>query len=298
MNPAETAPMSDAPPGHSSAGQLMRKAREARGMHLAMLSVALKVPVRKLEALERDDHSGFKDIAFLRALSQAVCRHVGMDPAPVLAALPPASSSLPRQQPPHEARLKPSPIVSGPVASGRNRFPSRLVLLLALLMLAASAALIWWPATTAGTARVSVAGDDASVVAVPLGQASNPVDWSAPAMPADTASAAEVSTPAQPPTREQPGAGVTSSPAPGSAAMDNALLLRATLDTWVEVRDRKGQLLVKQLVKAGESLRQETEAPFFIYISQAEGTELQWQGRALDLKPHTKNNEARLKVKP
>ncbi len=80
--------------------------------------------------------------------------------------------------------------------------------------------------------------------------------------------------------------------------MDNALLLRATLDTWVEVRDRKGQLLVKQLVKAGESLRQETEAPFFIYISQAEGTELQWQGRALDLKPHTKNNEARLKVKP
>ena len=46
----------DTPPGPAgtSAGGLLRQAREAAGVHIGALSVALKVPVRKLEALESD----------------------------------------------------------------------------------------------------------------------------------------------------------------------------------------------------------------------------------------------------
>ena len=74
--------------------------------------------------------------------------------------------------------------------------------------------------------------------------------------------------------------------------------LRARLDTWVEVRDGRGQVLVQRLVKAGETLRQDALAPLFVYVGRADSTELLWRGQVLDLKPHTQNNEARLKVKP
>ena len=37
-----------------TAGSLLREARAAAGLHIAALAVSLKVPVRKLEALEAD----------------------------------------------------------------------------------------------------------------------------------------------------------------------------------------------------------------------------------------------------
>ena len=37
-----------------TAGALLRQAREASGLHIAALAVTMKVPVKKLEALESD----------------------------------------------------------------------------------------------------------------------------------------------------------------------------------------------------------------------------------------------------
>ena len=45
--PLETVPV-------QSAGALIRQAREEAGLHIASLAMALKVPVKRLEALEAD----------------------------------------------------------------------------------------------------------------------------------------------------------------------------------------------------------------------------------------------------
>jgi cytoskeleton protein RodZ len=50
-----------------TAGALLRDAREAAGLHIAALAVALKVPVAKLEALEADNFSALPDMVFVRA---------------------------------------------------------------------------------------------------------------------------------------------------------------------------------------------------------------------------------------
>ena len=76
-----------------TAGQLIRAARQKKGVHLAVLSVNLKVPVRQLEALEADQHDSGKGPVFVRALASSVCRQLQMDPAPVLALLPQAPGS-------------------------------------------------------------------------------------------------------------------------------------------------------------------------------------------------------------
>ena len=87
-DPEQTpAPDAEAPAG-PSAGTLLREAREAAGLHIAALAVALKVPVRKLEALEADQLDQLPDAVVVRALASSVCRTLKVDPTPVLQLLP------------------------------------------------------------------------------------------------------------------------------------------------------------------------------------------------------------------
>ena len=71
----------------ATAGALLRQARQAQGMHIAVLAAAIKVSQRKLEALEGDRLDELPDATFTRALAQTVCRTLKIDPAPVLALL-------------------------------------------------------------------------------------------------------------------------------------------------------------------------------------------------------------------
>lgn len=57
-----------------TAGGLLKEARQAAGMHIAALAVALKVPVSKLEALEADNYTVLPDTVFVRALASSVCQ--------------------------------------------------------------------------------------------------------------------------------------------------------------------------------------------------------------------------------
>ncbi|MEO8656092.1 MAG: helix-turn-helix transcriptional regulator, partial [Ramlibacter sp.] len=77
-----------------TAGTLLRRAREAAGLHVAALAVSLKVPVRKLEALESDRYDLLSDAVFVRALASSVCRNLKIDAQPVLDRLP--QSAAPR----------------------------------------------------------------------------------------------------------------------------------------------------------------------------------------------------------
>ena len=315
--------MPDASPRPLSPGQMLRAAREAKGMHLAVLSVALKVPTRQLEALEKDDYNAFRGVTFLRALAQSVCRHLGMDPAPVLAGLPQSASLLLVQPPSLESRV-PAAAASARRSPLRGMAPSRPVLILALLMLAGSAALIWWPSGLSLLPVTAQEPADTAQMAVPMGQASDPVEVlpaasealstamlvsdARPSLPAAAATASTPATPgitvpapaaaAQPPFVPQ-AVPVAAASAPASApSADAPLVIRPKVDAWIEVRNSTGQMLVKRVVKAGETLRQETQAPFFVYVGRADSTELLWQGKPVDLKPHTQNNEARLQIKP
>lgn len=71
-----------------SAGALIRRAREDAGVHIAALAVALKVPVKRLEALEADRYDLLLDAVFARALASSVCRSLKIDPDRVLPLLP------------------------------------------------------------------------------------------------------------------------------------------------------------------------------------------------------------------
>ena len=72
----------------------LREAREATGLHIAALAAALKVPVKKLEALEAGRFDELPDMTFARALASSACRHLKIDAAQVLDQIPHAHAPV------------------------------------------------------------------------------------------------------------------------------------------------------------------------------------------------------------
>ena len=81
-------PIRNDPAVPPSPGALLRAAREAQGLHIGALAVALKVPVKKLEALETDRFDLLPDTVFARALALSVCRTLKIDASPIMLGLP------------------------------------------------------------------------------------------------------------------------------------------------------------------------------------------------------------------
>lgn len=248
----------------ASAGWLLRQAREAAGVDLASLAVALKVSVKKLEALESDRLDLLPDAVFVRALAASVCRALKIDAAPVLARLP--HKVAPRLN--HdEAGLNTPFHLPGDMA--KTPFWDRLsrpMVLAALAVLLGALVLIFFPSSEqraeigaivarppAATAPSATA---APVAAAPQAPAVAPAVTAAPVhavkpMPANGPVNAPVVAKTAPPTSPapapsaaarpavQPSAGATTAPATAVAAATAASPVAAAADGEAPVVRKK-----------------------------------------------------------
>lgn len=286
-----------------TAGQWLKQARQAKGVHLAVLAVTLKVPVRQLEALEADQYDAFKGgTTFLRAITSSMCRHLGVDPAPALALLPSAVSSM-RAPSSSLAPVSGLPKVSlQPVRSGLRN--ARTVLLLAALMLVVIAAFLWMPSPETwwpGHSDAETTASLAEEAAVPLGQASNPEATDEPLAAASSAAAASepIALPASAPQTMSPAAvkpAAAASVPSRVVAAPPVLRLEASADTWLDVRDAKGPV-VSKLLKSGEALDIQAAAPYSVVIGRGAVVKSTLRGQPFDLKPHTSVGVTRFEVK-
>ncbi len=242
-----------------SAGAMLRQARAAQGLHIAALSAAIKMPQRKLEALEADRYADLPDAAFTRALAQTMCRALKIDPAPVLARLPrPDATRLERaarglDRPFHDARERSRvssdfgwlrrPIVWGPA-----------------LILLAAAALFALPSDL-------------------LRPRSAPADPAA-SQPAPAAAPAATET-------------VHSAPAPTASAPDataqGVLVIRASTEAWVEVVDARSQVLLARNLQAAEAIGLNGAPPFRLRLGNVAATRIQFRGQPVELVPRKDN---------
>lgn len=301
----ESATTPDAMTMTPSAGQRLRQAREAAGLHVVALAAMLKVPVKKLEALEAERYDQLPDTTFTRALALSVCRQLKVDPTDILAALPQSSEVRLGEGPNLGAPFK----ASGPAAAQAAAPASlpRPVIVAALVLLAA--ALVWFlvPERPNGAARVTTNGNGAVMLAtpvpVPVAEATAPVtgevasagnpasSGSQPAMPVSPLATTETTAPAEP--RDD-----SSAPAEGTRDAAAAVLdIRVSEISWVEVVGRSGRVLLQREMGAGEQARFDQDGPFKVVVGRADATEVRVRGQALDIAPHARNNVARFEVK-
>ena len=65
-------------------------------------------------------------------------------------------------------------------------------------------------------------------------------------------------------------------------------------DCWVEVRDTAGRTLYSDLNRADSALTLVGQGPFRILLGYAPGVQLRFNGEAVPLAPHTRDNVATL----
>lgn len=298
----------DASPPATTAGRLLRAARESQGLHLAVLAASLKVSPQKLEAIENDHPEQLPDATFARALAQSMCRALKIDAEPVLSLLPTAASAGRGLD--HVARGLNQPFHDRGVPSDGDewqRFLSPPLIAAAVLVLAAVAVYLL-PVGWVGRLLPT----DPSASAVPEIAASNPIDTGV-AVSSTTSIAPESASPALA-GASAVGSSEAEAAAPGSAVIDTVfsapvgtaasasaagglLTMRAVAESWVEVRDAKGQVLLSRTLAAGEAAGLDGPLPLHVTVGNAEATQIVFRGQPVALSESTRDNVARLELK-
>jgi cytoskeleton protein RodZ len=276
---------------------MLRAAREKQGLHVAALAATIKIPQRKLEALEADRYDELPDITFTRALAMTVCRALKIDAAPVLARLPQAGArGLGNVTGSLNAPYRERPGRTDPADLGIARHP---LYWAALLVLMAAIALFFLPTGWWASLMPGASGADALPQAG-AASAALPFTLAASAAPAADAVASVAAAPAASQAMVEV---VHAAPAPDSGASEAAdgaggvALLRASEASWVEVVDAGGQVLVQRVLQPGESLGLDGKLPFKLKIGNAAATSLVFRGQPVDLAALTRDNVARLELK-
>ncbi len=279
------------PPGES-AGAMLRAARQAQGLHLETLANIVKVPAKKLDALENDRMADLHDAAFARALAQTVARALKIDPRAVLARLPEGRQhSIERVANGLNAPFREHPMRGD---SSTWALLQRPLVWGALIFAAAAAALFVWPVKlpvpddwmpSAGTPAASVPAGSAQAASDAAAGASTVTQLiPTPAVVVDTVHSA-------------PQEAAAASEAAASPVSDAVVVLHVSAESWIEVVDRNGQSLLARTLAPGESVGIDGALPLRVKIGNAAATSLTFRGDTVDLAPVTRDNIARLDLR-
>ncbi|MEO8058774.1 MAG: helix-turn-helix domain-containing protein [Burkholderiales bacterium] len=278
----------------ATAGGLLRKARQAQGLHIAALAAAIKVTPRKLELLESDQFDQLPDATFTRALAQTVCRSLKIDAGPVLALMPPPRGH--RLEEVSEGLNTPFRERPGRMVPGEWVSVSSPLLWLAALLVLGALVVYFMPATWLPAARERLSVETrAAVEPAVVSEAASAAVAAAPAMAAASSVVETMVSPAPEPAAS---GGVAEVPASAfEAAAAGVLQLHASERSWVEVTDARGKSLISRLVEAGEDVGLDGVLPLKVRIGNAGATQVLFRGQPLELGAFTRDNVARLELK-
>ena len=295
--------------------------RRAQGLSLGDVARQLKLSVRQVEALEQDDYASFPGPVFVRGFLRNYAKLLRLDADSIVerAQLPSsAESAAPEaqvqpQQPTAGSRV---PLIGGALAlvivlgvvmalrGGKERGPDRRAPLSEPSVPGApvSPQHADSPPPSSPQAAAPPAGQALpSDVAMQPGQAApasvatsavTPEEAAAPASPAPATTRAAglaLTSPAAP----TPRAGLAPAAA-GSTSERSELRLAFEDESWVEIKDAGGSVILSQLNRPGSQRTVHGVPPLSLVIGNAHGVKLTYRGKEVDLGPHTKVDVARL----
>ncbi len=312
-------------PGNATPGRTLAAARTERGMSVSEVAQRLKFSLRHIDALESDRYDALPGGPYVRGMIRTYAKLLGVDAAPLLETLPrPSAAGEPAMQP----RDMSVPFPQGPRSS------SRVYLLLSMLIIVAvTVVLAEWlirsqrdapqeaalasatgepvrkadplpdPVSSTGDARAKSpqpamdgtaphpAQDQAFVAPASGAVASAPPATTGPALATPSPVAGRAvpiqSNQAAPEQRPAASAGA---PPPGRAR----LAFTFELESWVEIRDAAGDVIVSTVNPAGSAREVVGTAPFTLVIGNASGVRLTFNGQPVNLVPHRASDVARV----
>lgn len=300
MTTAHTDPAVSAP-NHGPGTQL---AQARVDLHLAQEDVAAKLHLstRLIQALEQDDYGDLPGATYVRGYLKSYALLLGLSPDPILEA---------------HARLTATPAIPdfrtiAPQKEITSRHHQVRFVTYLMSIIVIGLAIAWWqgrdvrppnpllvtrdsePAVTdqnavpeAGTTsdpgRPTAATPSVPDVSGLAEIGKTPPVQAAPSVPAAASTAANV----PPPVAAIP------APVPLPAGPRIKLVLHADQDSWADIRDARQTKLLYSTILAGHSVTLEGIAPLSIFLGNAAGVRLDYNGRDVDIARHQRGMIAR-----
>jgi cytoskeleton protein RodZ len=263
-------------------GRTLARLRVERRLSVSDVAQRLKYGQRQIEALEAEEFDRLPGATFVRGMVRGYAKLLETDPEPIL-------GSLERRYVPGEISLD-LRAKRVPFPQGGKRRGTRAYLFLSLVILVLAGLLYEWRVGAFPWARF------ASSAPAPQKQARP-----GPASPA-TPARAEAESPVSPPVTVAekavpalaPAPGPQSQPKPQAPGGEVRVALEFAGESWVEIKDGEGKMLMSQLNPSGSRRVVSGRGPLSLVIGNAANVRLTYKDKLLDLKPYIQIEVARL----
>lgn len=267
-----------------SVGQQLRAAREDRGLVVADVAKAIKLGPRQVVAIEADDWPSLPCTTIIRGFVRNYARLLELNPDLLMSKL----DGMKMPQAP-ELELSVGSPVNIPQEGKVDRREYVRVLSGLIVLVLAVLAFFFLPQellnTVLSTLKTPTQSREvaAEKVLVPGSYAAKSSDVAVAAPATSVLPGGSVVLPLQ------------SAPVSASNLTSvNALQFSFAQPSWVEVRDRSGQIIFSQLSQADSQREIEGQPPFALVIGNASHVALKYKGKTVDLLLRSKDDVARL----
>lgn len=319
------------PPGAQLAAR-----RAELNITVEQVASQLNLAPRQVHAIEQDNYAALPGMAIVRGFIRSYAKLVKIDPVPLLALIAAETTSA-EEGMPLRRPLQAQPFIEGRIAGMHRRRSPWVAIALGLIVLsligvaiadrAGLIAISPWKvshqinsgvsalsrsvdassaSTSGGTSSTELPnnggvlsgssqgtpGSSTSGSAMAPGDAAGTGSPSAPVAPSSAASAsAPANVPAAAPER------LKADVATSGGTSREALTLQLAEDSWVQLKQPDGNVILSQVFKAGSSESIPVTGPVVLTIGNAKGVKASFRGAQLDLPRQTTSNVARLDLK-
>ncbi|WP_443630352.1 RodZ domain-containing protein [Candidatus Njordibacter sp. Uisw_056] len=291
-------------------GHLLRQAREEQGLSQKETARDLHLTSKVINAIEEDDFELIPSFVFARGYIRSYARHLGLDGQALVAEFDLAYGV------PNNSAKPMSAIRKGVQQSKPGDTWVKLISIVFVVGLVA-ASIVWWqsqngsqmlPQLSSGAEQELPSGtlvegldtDDANLDLLLLLTNESEVDAIVPeaesiieSEQAQVVVVEPVVDPVAEAATEQAPKEVTDAVVllPNQAQ----LVMVFDKDCWVEIKDANGKMVLSDLYSAGDTIEQVITAPIEVLLGRSSGVAtMTFDGRTIDLKPHTRKDIARL----
>ncbi|AVG18361.1 XRE family transcriptional regulator [Chromobacterium vaccinii] len=302
-------------PRPSGIGATLKAAREAAGLGLGEVADRLKLSLRQLEAIERDDFDSLPGATFVRGFVRNYARFLEVDSEPLMKALeqhfPSAVNdvaNLVKGTTAREQAPEPVEAVEEAAEAGAGKW-----VVLLLLGLAVAGGAYWYanrdgspekPAERSANELAPMLTEQSSAPAAKAAasesakaavQVAKPASAPAAVAAKPVASAAQA---AAKPAASAPAkvAKTQAASAPQSQGADK-VSINVKDAAWVSVQDADGRRLIYKVMQPGDPAEVVGTAPFKVVIGNASQVELSYNGKPVDLADKIKGTTAKIQLK-
>ena len=291
-------------------GHLLRQAREEQGLSQKETARDLHLTSKVINAIEEDDFELIPSFVFARGYIRSYARHLGLDGQALVAEFDLAYGV------PNNSAKPMSAIRKGVQQSKPGDTWVKLISIVFVVGLVA-ASIVWWqsqngsqmlPQLSSGAAQElpsdalveDLDADDTDLDLLLLSTNESEVDAIVPAaesiIESEEAQVVVVE-PVVDPVAKAPTEQAPKKVTDAVVLLPNQaqLVMVFDKDCWVEIKDANGKMVLSDLYSAGDTIEQVIIAPIEVLLGRSSGVAtMTFDGRTIDLKPHTRKDIARL----